>query len=178
MFIKKSTVITISTLSFTLISNQALAVESTGSTTLMSAWPLILLAALFIVFRKKIFAETTFTETTIDSQEENNQEITEQKETAPAAKTTPSPKKSPKPAKKTTKPKATTSTKKEAKSSTSNNDLSDDGQCQGSTAKGSRCKRTTTLEKMSVTIDNKTYQLTACSQHKNDKFKPYPGLIK
>ncbi|MEE9339341.1 MAG: hypothetical protein V3U87_14800 [Methylococcaceae bacterium] len=174
MFIKKSTVISISTLSFTLISNQALAAESTGSTIFFSAWPLFLLVALTIIFRKKIFVETT-----IDSQEENNQKITEQKEPEPVAKTTSAPKKSPTPAKKTTKPKETASTKQEkAKSSTSNNDLSDDGQCQGSTAKGARCKRTTTLEKISFTIDDKTYQLTACSQHKNDKFKPYPGLIK
>jgi len=175
MFIKKSTVISISTLSFTLISNQALAAESTGSTSFLSAWHLILLllVALTVIFRKKIFAETA-----IDSQEENNQELTEQKEPASVAKTTPSPKKSPTPTKKTTKPKATASTKKEAKSSTSNNDLSDDTQCQGSTAKGARCKRTTTLEKISFTLDNKTYQLTTCSQHKDDKFKPYPGLIK
>ncbi len=174
MFIKKSTVISISTLSFTLLSNQALAAESTGSTIFSSAWPLILLVALTVIFRKKIFVETA-----TDSQEENNQKITEQKEPEPAAKTTSAPKKSPTPAKKTTKPKETASTKQEkAKSSTSNNDLSDDGQCQGSTAKGARCKRTTTLEKISFTIDDKTYQLTACSQHKNDKFKPYPGLIK
>jgi len=174
MFIKKSTVISISTLSFTLISNQALAAESTGSTIFLSAWPLILLVVLTVIFRKKIFVETA-----IDSQEENNQELPEQKETTPAAKITPDLKKSPTPAKKTSKPKATASTKQEkTKSSTSNNDLSDDGQCQGSTAKGARCKRTTTLEKISFTIDDKIYQLTACSQHKNDKFKPYPGLIK
>ncbi|MCF6204958.1 MAG: hypothetical protein L3J59_15025 [Methylococcaceae bacterium] len=176
MFIKKSTVISISTLTFTLISNQVLAAEDTDSTSFLSIGHLILilLIALTVIFRKKIFAETA-----IDSQEEKNQELTEQKEPASATKTTPNPKKSPTPVKKTTKPKATASTKQEkAKGSASNNDLSDDGQCQGSTAKGARCKRTTTLEKISITIDDKTYQLTACSQHKNDKFKPYPGLIK
>ncbi len=169
MFIKKSTVISLSILSLTLISNQALAVEKTGSTTFLSAWPLILLVVLTIVFRKKIF-----TETSVELPEETSQE-----EIAPANESTPAPKKSPPTTKETTKSKASASTKQEKpKTNTSTNGLSDDGQCQGSTAKGARCKRTTTLEKISVKIDNKTYQLIACSQHNKDKFKPYPGLIK
>ncbi|SMG66069.1 membrane protein [methanotrophic bacterial endosymbiont of Bathymodiolus sp.] len=58
-------------------------------------------------------------------------------------------------------------------------DLKDDSeQCQGSTAKVTRCKRKTTLEDASVTIDGITYLLTACRQHNTDKLKPYSGLIK
>jgi hypothetical protein len=58
-------------------------------------------------------------------------------------------------------------------------DLKDDSeQCQVGTAKGTRCKRQTTLEDASVTIDGITYLLTACRQHNTDHLKPYSGLIK
>ena len=51
-------------------------------------------------------------------------------------------------------------------------------QCQASTAKGTRCKRKTTLEDTSVSIDNKTYLLTVCRQHNNDHLEPFSELIK
>ena len=58
-------------------------------------------------------------------------------------------------------------------------DLKDNSrQCQASTAKGTRCKRKTTLEDTSISIDNKTYLLTVCRQHNNDHLKPFSGLIK
>lgn len=58
-------------------------------------------------------------------------------------------------------------------------DLKDNGQqCQASTAKGTRCKRKTTLEDTSVTIDDKTYLLTVCRQHNTEQLKPFSQLIK
>ena len=58
-------------------------------------------------------------------------------------------------------------------------DLKDNSQqCQASTAKGTRCKRKTTLEDTSVSIDNKTYLLTVCRQHNNDHLEPFSELIK
>lgn len=58
-------------------------------------------------------------------------------------------------------------------------DLKDNGQqCQASTAKDTRCKRKTTLEDTSVTIDDKTYLLTVCRQHNTEQLKPFSGLIK
>jgi len=58
-------------------------------------------------------------------------------------------------------------------------DLKDSSrQCQASTAKGTRCKRKTTLEDTSISIDNKTYLLTVCRQHNNDHLKPFSELIK
>lgn len=57
-------------------------------------------------------------------------------------------------------------------------DLKDDSQCQGSTAKGTRCKRKSALTDASITIDGITYLLSACRQHNNDQLKPYAGLIK
>ncbi|NOQ65529.1 MAG: hypothetical protein GQ582_13540 [Methyloprofundus sp.] len=57
-------------------------------------------------------------------------------------------------------------------------DLRDNsGQCQASTAKGTRCKRKNTLSDATLTINNKEYLITACAQHHNDALKPYPGLL-
>lgn len=57
-------------------------------------------------------------------------------------------------------------------------DLKDElKQCQASTAKGTRCKRTTTLEDRNITIDDKTYTLTVCKQHNTDALKPFAGII-
>lgn len=58
-------------------------------------------------------------------------------------------------------------------------DLKDElNQCQASTAKGTRCKRATNLETTTVSIENKTYQLTVCKQHNTDTLKPFLELIK
>ena len=58
-------------------------------------------------------------------------------------------------------------------------DLKDNSQqCQASTAKGTRCKRKTTLEDTAVTIDDKTYLLTVCRQHNTEQLQPFSELIK
>jgi len=51
-------------------------------------------------------------------------------------------------------------------------------QCQASTAKGSRCKRVTTLEDTNISINGKTYSLTVCKQHNKADLKPFSELIK
>jgi len=74
-----------------------------------------------------------------------------------------------------TKPAESTETSKEVSNKI---DLKDDlKQCQASTAKGTRCKRTTSLEERNITIDDKTYTLTVCKQHNTDGLKPFSGLI-
>ena len=50
-------------------------------------------------------------------------------------------------------------------------------QCQAGTARGGQCKRTTSLMKLQRTINKQKYQFLVCSQHHNDTFKPYKGLI-
>jgi len=51
-------------------------------------------------------------------------------------------------------------------------------QCQASTAKGTRCKRKTTLTDARISIADNTYQLTVCKQHNTDDLKPFSELIK
>ncbi len=52
------------------------------------------------------------------------------------------------------------------------------GQCQASTAKGTRCKRTINLEDKEFTVDGKDYLLSVCKQHNTDNLKPFADLIK
>ncbi|MDC9729774.1 MAG: hypothetical protein PSN04_10695 [Methyloprofundus sp.] len=44
--------------------------------------------------------------------------------------------------------------------------------CQSTTAKKTRCKRKTTLERIEVAIENKKYRYLSCRQH-SAKFTPY-----
>ncbi len=50
-------------------------------------------------------------------------------------------------------------------------------QCQAGTARGGQCKRTRNLVKIQRTINKQKYTFLVCSQHHNDSFKPYKGLI-
>lgn len=157
MSLIKSNIFKITAIFISFSSEIAFAVENNNSDSPMTIWPLLLLVAILFVFRKQLFAAATA-----------HTEEPEQKVDTPI-------KKEPAP-KKTTTAKKTTSKAKEtkAKEKTDSIDLNDDSkQCQASTAKGSRCKRTTTLEKTSVTIDGTTYHLTVCSQHNNDALKPF-----
>ncbi len=57
-------------------------------------------------------------------------------------------------------------------------DLSVDAtQCQAGTARGGQCKRTKNLVKIQRTINKQKYTFLVCSQHHNESFKPYKGLI-
>jgi hypothetical protein len=50
-------------------------------------------------------------------------------------------------------------------------------QCQSRTVKGGQCKNTNHLTKLQRTINKQKYQFSACPQHHNDTFKPYPPLL-
>lgn len=50
-------------------------------------------------------------------------------------------------------------------------------QCQSRTVKGTQCKNTNHLTKLQRTINKQKYQFSACPQHHNDTFKPYPPLL-
>jgi hypothetical protein len=50
-------------------------------------------------------------------------------------------------------------------------------QCQSRTVKGTQCKNTNHLTKLQRTINKQKYQFSACPQHHNDTFKPYPPIL-
>jgi len=138
-----------------------LAAEQSTSSYLPPIWPFIAFVIFVIVFRKQLNCVPP-----LESQEEPTPPVNqEQMSTAPE-----------------------TAEAKEVEEevvadiapATNDNiiDLKDNSQqCQASTAKGARCKRKTTLENTSVTIDNKTYLLTVCRQHNTDSLKPFSELI-
>jgi len=182
MIIKTGISILLSTIVIALSSNVALAVDKTGSSSSIAAWPLILLVVLIIVFRKKIFAEATpepdhqeeadapepAAKPAAAKQETVKQEAVKQETTKPKQAKKAAPAKKP-----------ASKAKPNTKVTSGPIDLTDDGkQCQASTTKGTRCKRTSTLENTTATVDGKTYKLTVCSQHNNEKLKIFSELIK
>ncbi len=135
---------------FVLSSDLVMAVETTDSSSSIEPWPLILFLIVLIVFRKQLINEAT-----PQLHEPDHHEHTDHSASEPAAD----------------------DSKTTAKSG--HIDLKDDSeQCQASTNKGTRCKRTTTLEDTTIKIGNKTYDLTVCKQHNNDALKPFADLIK
>jgi hypothetical protein len=50
-------------------------------------------------------------------------------------------------------------------------------QCQGSTAKGSRCSRSSNLEVIETKVRGKNYRFMTCKQHNNKAFAPFSELI-
>lgn len=106
-------------------------------------WPLIVFFAVLIFFRKKLIAEATV-QKHVDSH-------------SPAEK----------------------APRQVAKKSSGNNsgvvtDLTQNvEQCQGTTAKGTRCSRSSNLETVVVGIENKQYKFLTCKQHNNDDFTPF-----
>ena len=177
MAIKQYVTTLVCTTIIALSSTIAIAAENTSDDSSFAGWPLLVLFAAVIIFRKKLFAEATahppeqdHQETAVPETVTATPEIVEEKITETVTKPTAKPVKNP--AKK-----ATAKTKVEKK--TDSIDLTDDGsQCQASTAKGTRCKRTTNLENATVKIDNKTYQLTVCKQHNTKSLKPFAELLK
>ena len=159
MSIQKTTITTLSSIIFSFNSSIATAAENTSSYTSFPGWPLLLLFALILIFRKKIFVDESLNQSSTEALN------TEEKQETVSFSEAPSSEKDP-------------VDKQKIKISSPIIDISNDNQCQASTVKGTRCKRTTTLEKTSITIANKTYQLTTCSQHNNEKLKAFPELIK
>jgi len=140
----------------TISSEAAMAAENVDSSLLPPIWPFLLFVIIVIVFRKQL--NCVFP---IDIQEPE-EKIVQRQATPEQAK----------PAQ------TIVETDTKVKPADEIIDLKDDSQqCQASTAKGTRCKRKTMLEKAVISIDNKTYSVTVCKQHNTDSLKPFPELI-
>ncbi len=170
MVTKNRLITQLSLLSILFSSEIAYAVEgkiTDSSASSIQMWPLFLLLGLLVVFRKQLFAEIT-----PESHDDHAHET-------PAAE---------KPAEVAAKPEPVATSKKQSpapkkatpnKSTSKAVDLSDDdSQCQASTAKGTRCKRKTSLELATAKVDGTSYNLTVCKQHNNKDLKPFSDLIK
>ncbi len=167
MPIKKYVTTLLSTTIVALSSELAIAADGAGDDSSFAGWPLLVLLAIVLIFRKNLFAEATAHPPESDHQETAAPEVASPEIVAEKVQETVK-----KPAKKAV-------AKTKSTKTTDNIDLTDGGnQCQASTAKGTRCKRTTTLENASVKIDNTTYQLTVCKQHNNKSLKPFSELVK
>ncbi len=106
-------------------------------------WPLIVLLAVLIIFRKKLIAEATVQKHDIGLSDEEKVPQQEEK-------------------------------KLSGDNSEDVIDLTQNvEQCQGTTAKGSRCSRSSNLAPVIVSIENKKYQFLSCKQHNNDDFTPF-----
>lgn len=140
-------------------------------------WPFFAIVFLIFIFRKQLNCVPR-----ISLNQNSTQPTIPEKSPPPEKpvveqKTTPTPEKKVIPEKTSEAVVASTETK--ADISKDIIDLKDNSlQCQASTAKGTRCKRKTTLEETTLSLNNKKYLLTVCTQHNNDHLKPYPGLIK
>ena len=153
MLNKKSLSALILTTFITFIPTIALAAEDSLSSLLPPIWPFLAFVLLVIVFRKQLNCAPPF-----DAQEKSLPPVNQKPN-----------------------PTETENIVTDTDTDDTDNiiDLKDNSlQCQASTVKGTRCKRKTTLEDTSVSIDNKTYLLTVCRQHNNDHLKPFSGLIK
>ncbi len=116
-------------------------------------WPFVLLAVVLVVFRKQLIAEATL-QGHHDSHAEH--------------------KAAPEPAKSVETEKPETISKAESAATDEVTDLTQNvDQCQGTTAKGTRCRRTANLETIEVSIDQKRYRFLTCKQHNNDAFTPF-----
>ncbi len=144
----KGIVITFSTAIITLNSDVLIAAEDASSSFLPPIWPLLAVVIIMVVFRKQLNCNPP-----LDLDE---------KPVAPVVAAD-----------------LTEEVKTSAPEAEGDIDLKDGlNRCQASTSKGARCKRETSLENTSISIEGKTYLLTVCSQHNTKKLKPYLGLIK
>ncbi|WP_374089745.1 hypothetical protein [Methylomicrobium lacus] len=55
--------------------------------------------------------------------------------------------------------------------------LDDGKQCQASTAKGTQCKNKSNLGHILLSVNDKDYQFSVCTQHNNESFKPFAELL-
>ncbi len=140
-------------------SELAFAVESSASNSSFIMWPLVALVAFIIFFGKKLIAEATPKIEHHQSHTDSGQET--EKISEPVQNTNES------------------EENNETIESEGSIDLTENAsQCQSTTAKGTRCKRTANLETTHVKIDGTTYKVMVCRQHNNDSMKPFNDLIK
>jgi len=150
MYRKKSIAISLSTLLITLNSSALLAADNTDGSSLPPYWPLIALFLIIIIFRKQLNCVPAPDLREKPKTENNITEPEPEPENAIIISET---------------------------SATPINLKENSNQCQASTAKGTRCKRTTSLEDASISIDDKTYLLTVCKQHNKKNLKPFSELF-
>ncbi len=166
MITKECLIAPLAVLGFTFSSKIALAAENNDAGFLVTAWPLIVLSIVLIIFRKQLIIQATPEKHDSDHHEAVPEAV------ATGAKTVKQTVAEKTPAKKTKKqPRA-------AVSSGKINIKDDSGQCQAATAKGTRCKRTSNLENASVSNKGKTYELAVCKQHNNDALQIFSEFIK
>ena len=171
MITKECLIAPLAVLGFTFSSQIAVAAEKSDAGFLVTAWPLIVLSIILVIFRKQLIIQSTPEPHDSDHHEpEAEKKATTTKTThetvTKAVKDKPSPKPKRKP-------------KKQAATANGTIDLKDDSnQCQAATAKGTRCKRSSSLENATVSLNGKTYKLTVCSQHNNDSLQIFSDLIK
>jgi len=55
--------------------------------------------------------------------------------------------------------------------------LDDGNQCQASTAKGTQCRNKSNLGHIQLSVNDKDYQFSVCTQHNNESFKPFAELL-
>lgn len=116
----------------------------------VSIWPFVLLGTVLFLFRKKIIAEST-----VSAVEGEEQPLEKTVESSHHAQTEP----------------AGVSSAAVIEEIT---DLTQHvEQCQGTTAKGTRCSRSANLEPIVVKVDNKKYRFLTCKQHNNEGFIPF-----
>jgi len=148
MYRKKNIAISLSTLLITLNSSTLLAADNTDGSSLPPYWPLVALFLIIIIFRKQLNCVPA-PDLSEKLKTENN----------------------------TTEPEPENSIIISETSTTPINLKENSNQCQASTAKGARCKRTTSLEDASISIDDKIYLLTVCKQHNKKNLKPFSELF-
>ncbi len=171
MITKECLIAPLAILGFTFSSEIALAAEENDAGFLVTAWPLIVLSIILVVFRKQLIIQAT-----------PEQHDSEHHEPAPekmAATTNTAHEVLAKATKDNPPPKLKIRPKTQAATTSGTIDLKDDSnQCQAATAKGTRCKRSSSLEDATVSLNGKTYKLTVCSQHKNDSLQIFSDYIK
>ena len=182
MFTKKKKTILLSAVALSTWSGMAMAAKNVTLSSTVSGWPLPIFLAGLIVFRKKIFHGHDIPSLeSVDKPESKPKNEPKKKETVKAkakeaVKTNPKTK----PVKKKAETKKTAAIKKTTVSKTENKvvDLTEGSkQCQASTSKGARCKRTNTLENATLVLDDTTYTVVVCAQHNTNKLKIYSKLI-
>ena len=179
MLTKKSISAPILATCISLSSGDLFAAEETLSS-MVPIWPFLVIVALIFFFRKQLNCAPPFKspeDTATKSPEDTATAIVQEPATVEAdePQTKPEPEQEPVAPTSTVIPEATTT----ADINDNIIDLKDNSQqCQASTAKGTRCKRKTTLEDAAVTIDDKTYLLTVCRQHNTEQLQPFSELIK
>ncbi len=127
-------------------------------------WPLILVLTVLIVFSKKLISEAQ-----VHGHDDHS--------ATPPKPVKPSPAPAARKAAPSAAPKPKVSVEDKPKASATAEEVTDlsvnADQCQGSTAKGTRCSRRSNLETIMVTIDGKKYKFSSCKQHNNKDFSPF-----